>query len=272
VTGTVVADVTARGEGSGTRVHGIGLSGSGTSVTLLDVTARAEGSCEHNYGLKIESDANAIVRGGSFAAREASIYGYGIYNLDGTLEATGASASAEGPGTSRGLWNNATAVLRGGSFGARAGGSTACGIQNDGASAILEAESATAKGLDATSFSYGLRNTDGASATLHGGSFTAGGGSSGAYGVYSTGSGTVLRANGISAFGEGSAYSYGLYCPSSGSAYVTLSVLEGSYRSAYGNADTDITHSRLVDGDVSGTGTVCIAVSWGATWYENTCP
>jgi hypothetical protein len=274
VTGTLVADVTARVHGTVTWSQGMGLEGSGTSVTLLNVTAHAEGDCERSYGLKNELGATAIVRGGSFAARGASIFSFGIYNHDGsTLEATDVFALANSTATNYGLLNNATATLRGGSFAAH-GGNNALAIKNDGSDAILQAQSVTAEGLDGGLFSYGLWNAGGASATLHGGSFTARGGSTAARGLYSADSGSVLQAHGVSARAEGSASNYGLYCSSSGSAYVTLSVLEGSYRSVYGNASTEITHSRLIDGDVSGTGTTCIAVSWGAplAFYENTCP
>jgi hypothetical protein len=271
VSGTLVADVTAGGQGIATWGQGIGLYGSSTSVTLLDVTAHAECDCERNYGLRIESGATAIVEGGSFAARGASVFNFGIYNHDSTLEATDVFALAESDHTNWGLFSDATATLRGGTFAAH-GGNNASGIENEGSDAILEAQSVTAEGLDGGTFSYGLSNTDGGSATLHGGSFTARGGSSGTRGLYNSGTGSVLQANGVSALAEDGDYNYGLSCGSTGSAYVTLSVLEGSYKSAYGNANTQITHSRLVDGDVSGTGTTCIAVSWGTTWYENTCP
>jgi hypothetical protein len=82
----------------------------------------------------------------------------------------------------------------------------------------------------------------------------------------------VLQANGVSALAEDGTNNYGLSCGNSGSAYVALSVLEGSYKSVYGNANTEVTHCRLVDGDAGGTGTTCVAVSWGAAFYENTCP
>ena len=274
VTGTLLANVTVRGQGSGHWSQGITLEGSDTSATLLDVTAHAEGGSDYNYGLKIRSGATAILQGGSFTARGGSITAYAIYNHDAgnTLEATGVFALAENTtGGSRGLYNNAAATLRGGTFAAH-GGQIIYGIQNDdGSNAVLEAQSVTAEALDGTALSHGLNNAGGASATLHGGSFTAGGGSSAARGIYSSESGTVLQANGVSALAEDSGYNYGLDCGSTGSAYVTLSVLEGSYKSVYRNDNTEVTHSRLVDGDVSGSGT-CVAVSYGTTWYENTCP
>ena len=273
VTGTLVANVTARGQGTVTWSHGISLEGSGTSVTLLDVTAHAEGDCERSYGLKVELGATAIVRRGSFAARGATLLAFGIYNLDSTLEATDVFALAESIATNYGLINHATATLRGGTFAAH-GGNNAYGLKNDGNDAILEAQSVTAEGLDGSLFSYGLSNIGGASATLHGGSFTARGGSTSARGIYNEGSGTVLQAHGVSARAEDGTNNYGFSCGSTGSAYVTLSVLEGSYLSVYGNASTEVTHSRLVDGGVSGTGggPTCVAVSHGTDFYDEVCP
>ncbi len=275
VTGTLVADVTARGQGTADSSSGIRLDGASTRVRMLDVTAHAENASDRNYGLQIWGDSTAILEGGSFTA-SGGIDAQGISTYEGTLDATGVFALAENTtGNSIGLYiSQGTATLRGGSFAAH-GSDNVYGIANSGSMAVLAAESVTAEGLDAITHSYGLHNTFGASATLHGGSFTARGGSSAAHGIYSDSSGTVLRANGISALAEDADLNYGLICNGSASTYVTLSILEGSYFSVYGSpyddTETEITHSRLVDGPAGGS-TDCVAVSHGTVFGPDYCP
>ena len=270
VTETLVANVTARGQGSGNYVHGFRLRGSSTSVTLLDVTAVAEGIGNYNYGLYNSSGATAIIHGGSFTARQAGNTAYGIRNYDGSAEliATGATVLAENPGhQAMGLSNSEIAILHGGSFTAR-GGTGVFGIVN---SDHLEAQSVTAAGLEATSNSYGLWH-HGGTATLHGGSFTAQGGSGKARGVAVNDSGTELYAHGISALGEGSTENLGIDCGTDASVLVMNSVLEGSDRSAnLGTGTLTIILSSLLDGDVNGSAD-CLAVTYNGAFYENTCP
>jgi hypothetical protein len=273
VSGTLVTDVTARAQGTGYWVQGIRLVGSDTNVRLLDVTAHAEGGSDYNFGLGLEAGAAAVLQGGSFTVSGGQeAYAIDSPSTGNTLEATGIFALAENAASiSCGLENNGTATLHGGTFAAH-GGDQACGIYNGGIDASLEAESVTAEGLDATTVSRGLDNALGASATLHGGSFTARGAGSDAHGIANRGTGATLQATGISAVAKDASTNYGLYEFSSSvpSSQVTLSILEGSDNSVYGDNAT-ITHSRLVGGGVNGWST-CVAVSYGSDFYPDSCP
>jgi hypothetical protein len=273
VTGTLVADVTARAESTGSWSQGIALRGSDTSVRLVDVTARGEGGSDYNLGLRVETGAGAILQGGSFTAsggEEASAISISA-STGNTLEAAGVFALAENAtAVTCGLQNAGTATLRGGSFAAHGSGDVR-GISNLLSGAILEAESVTVEVRAATSMSTGLYNASGALATLRGGSFTARGGDI-ARGILNTGSGSVLQANGVAVLGADSAHNYGLYCDSAESTTVTLSLLEGSSKPVSCGAGTEITHSRLVGGPVS-TSVTCVAVSRGTTFSAGpACP
>jgi hypothetical protein len=210
VTRTLAAGVTARAQGSGTYNYTIFLTGSGTGVTLQQVTALGENGASANYGLYNFSGAAATLRGGSFTARGGTI-AYGIYNgvSGATLEAENVSALGEnGSSDNRGLSNYlGAATLRGGSYTGR-GGTEARGISTSGSGATLEAESVTALGNGNSS--YGLRNYDGAAATLRGGSFTGRGGMN-VGGIYNSGSGAMLETESVTALGEnGNSNNYGL--------------------------------------------------------------
>jgi hypothetical protein len=210
VTRTLAAGVTARAQGSGTYNYTIFLTGSGTGVTLQQVTALGENGASANYGLYNFSGAAATLRGGSFTARGGTI-AYGIYNgvSGATLEAENVSALGEnGSSDNRGLSNYlGAATLRGGSYTGR-GGTEARGISTSGSGATLEAESVTALGNGNSS--YGLRNYDGAAATLRGGAFTGRGGMN-VGGIYNSGSGAMLEAESVTALGEdGNSNNYGL--------------------------------------------------------------
>jgi hypothetical protein len=211
-TRTLVADVTARAEGGGTNNTAVALTGSGTGLTLQDVTALGENGSNGNYGLLNEAAAAATLLGGSFTAG-GGFYAGGIYNAgSATLEAAGVTTLAEdGSEYNYGLYNagGAAATLSGGSFTGR-GGNHARGLYNIDSGTTLEAKDVTALGKDGSGLNCGLRNFSGAFATLHGGSFTAQGGSD-PRGIDNAGSGTTLEAGGVTALGEnGSDYNYGL--------------------------------------------------------------
>jgi hypothetical protein len=226
VTRTLAAGVTARAQGSGTYNYTIFLTGSGTGVTLQQVTALGENGASANYGLYNFSGAAATLRGGSFTARGGTI-AYGIYNgvSGATLEAENVSALGEnGSSDNRGLSNYlGAATLRGGSYTGR-GGTEARGISTSGSGATLEAESVTALGNGNSS--YGLRNYDGAAATLRGGSFTGRGGMN-VGGIYNSGSGAMLETESVTALGEnGNSNNYGLSNSGNG---VTATLRGGSF-------------------------------------------
>jgi len=109
---------------------------------------------------------------------------------------------------------------------------------------------------------------DGGTVTLRGGAFVS------RSGLDATGIGNygTLVAQGITALGAGATNNYGLDHASTGSADVTQSVMEGATYSVYqGAGDITVSNTRLIDGATKGTIT-CVAVSYGSTWYENTCP
>jgi hypothetical protein len=211
VTRTLAADVTAQAQGGGTFNYAIFLTGSGTGVTLQQVTALGEDG-SYNHGLYNRNSATAALRGGSFTGR-GGISAFGIYNRDSgtTLEAESVIALGEnGTAANYGLNNylGAEVTLRGGSFTGR-GGPDARGISNHSSGSKLEAESVTALGENGSDYNYGLRNYDGAEATLRGGSFT-GCGVTNVYGIYNTDSDTTLEAESVTALGENGSNNYGL--------------------------------------------------------------
>ena len=270
VMGTLVADVEAQALQSGTNSHGCTLDGADTGVTLLDVTAHAQGGT-YNYALEVLDGATAILEGGSFTAGDGATRSYAIYSsgFGTTLEATDVRAVAENTsGGSRGLYNGGKATLRGGLYAAHAAG-TAYGIHNTGSYADLEAYSVTAEAIGVNQ-TYGLNNDGDASAKLHGGSFTARGGSYTA-GLYLSSTSNALVANGISALGEdATSLDYGVD-HNGGSCTITHSVLEGDYRSAYTNPGTlRLSHTRLL-GNVGGSPT-CLGVSTATDFYTEECP
>ncbi len=211
VTRALATDVTARVQGSGADNYAILLSGSGVGITLQQVTALAESASFANAGL-YNNGATAKLHGGSFTGR-AGTYAQGIYNLGvtTTLETENVTALGEnGSNMNFGLYNsNGTAKLRGGSFTARAG-SESYGIWNFSITATLETENVAALAESASFANVGLFN-DGATAKLHGGSFT---GRAGTYaqGIYNWGTTTTLETESISALAEnGSNMNFGLY-------------------------------------------------------------
>jgi hypothetical protein len=199
---------TARGGG---QAIGISSYSNGTTLEAEGITALGEDGSTENYGLYNHLGAAATLRGGSFTAREGT-YARGIQNQgsETMLETESVTALAEnGTSNSRGLSNSdsATATLHGGSFAGR-GGEYVSGIYNYSSGATLEAENVTALGENGT-YNYGLFDSDGAAATLSGGSFTGRGGT-GAFGIYNSAGGTTLEATGITALAENSSWSFGL--------------------------------------------------------------
>jgi hypothetical protein len=94
--GALVADVTARAQGSSDENYAALLTGSGTSVTLQAVIALGENGSDWNCGLSTRDGAAATLRGGSFTGRGGD-RAYGIHNGGSgtTLEAQGITALAE---------------------------------------------------------------------------------------------------------------------------------------------------------------------------------
>lgn len=276
--------------------------------TVLDaegVIVLAEEAVTATYGIYNVAGADVTLRGGSFTARggqEArAIHNGSIYGSAIDLTAQSITALAEGAGEANyGLYNpdRADVTLRGGSFTGR-GGRAAAGLYSSGSGSTLEAESVTAVGEFASgtgSKNYGLHNRSDAEATLRGGSFTALGGSDsdnyglmnesgtatlygGAFvardGLYATGVGSygALTAQSITALGVGATnFNYGLEHSGLDAADLTQSVFEGaSYSILRSSGDVLVSNSRLIDGATNGA-MKCLAVSYGNSWYEGSCP
>ena len=179
-------DLTMGNGGAGTYNVAL-LATDGTARTLVaDVTARAQGGGTYNYAIRLSGSGTGVMLQNVTALTEnGSDINCGLCNSNG-----------------------AAATLRGGSFTARGGGIT-YGILNSGSTTALEAESVTALGENGSG-NYGLYNHSGA-ATLHGGSFTARGGSD-ARGIYNRDGSATLEAESVIALGEnGTSDNYGLY-------------------------------------------------------------
>lgn len=265
------------GGSGGTNAIGIHSIGSAATLAADGVTALGQGGNSYSFGLHNESGATATLRGGSFTARGGPT-SCGIYSYaNGTiLVAEGVSALGEnGSGYNIGLENySATAALYGGTFTGR-GGSTTYGVYNFASGATLAGDDISALGENGVSANYGLDNYNSTSATLHGGEFTARGGSA-ARAVLNYGTGTTLVAEHIAAVGQGgSATNCGLDGEANTAATVTESTLEGASAAVVlmgtGGSIT-LSNSRLVGGAVIG-GVSCTLVSRGtAVNSGTTCP
>lgn len=268
----LVADVTAKAQGIGTHSRTICLWGNGTVATLQGVTALAENGNNNNWALTNYSSAQTTVRGGSFTGLGGS-QSVGIWNY-GTLPTIileNVTALGEGGSyVNRGFCNDGgDATLRGGSFTGRAAddGWEATGICNQ-STGILEAQSVTALGENGT-HNIGLAIFSVAAATVRNSSLIGRGGGT-AYGVLNENFAALEH---VTALGEdGGSNSYGLANTDSATTDATQCVLEGSTNSVFWNSGTvTVSNSRLVGGTVSGSVT-CVGVSYGATFYTNTCP
>jgi hypothetical protein len=144
------------------------------------------------------------------------------------------SLSENGADSNYGLYNygSAQVALDGGTFTGR-GGNNARGIyhMDTDSGATLEAESITALGEDAVDYNIGLICQFGAKTTLHGGTFTARGGTN-AWGICNWSSDSRLKAMNVTALGENATNSYGLV-----NYYGAEAMLQGGSFTAQGGAN-----------------------------------
>lgn len=183
---TSLRDLTLENDGAGEFNLALLATDGMTRTLLADVTARALGTGARDF---------AIMLGGS---------GTGI-----TMHQVSAQAE-NGSSRNFGLFVHSGSVvaLDGGSFRGR-GGEFAMGIVNADTGTTLKAENAHALGEIGSADNYGLYNINGATAVLHGGSFSGSGGNN-AFGIANNDSGTTLDAEGIIVLAEnGSTENYG---------------------------------------------------------------
>ncbi len=155
----------------------------GTTQTLVaDVTARAMGNGIHNCAILLDGNGTDLTLQNVTALAENGSYNFGLHNK-----------------------NDPIATLRGGSFTAR-GGIGSRGIHNT-LSATLKAENVIALAENGSIANYALGNTDGAMATICGGSFTGRGGNN-SRGFKNVGSGTILKVEGVTALVEDSLHNF----------------------------------------------------------------
>ena len=187
----------------GTFTYGIYSADSATDLDAAGVTALGEDGSSINRGMLNVDGATATLRGGIFTGRGGSS-AQGIYNgaSDSTLVAESVVALGESGDSNLGIYvyTGATAMLQGGSFTGR-GGTYSYGMFALGSGTRLVAESVAALGEDGSSANYGLRNVNGATATLRSGSVVGRGGGY-TVGIWNTESGTTLSAEGASVLGD----------------------------------------------------------------------
>ena len=165
---TSLRDLTIGNVGTGDRNTAL-LATVGVSGTLVaDVTVQAQGIYTDNIAIFQSGIGTEIMLQEVTALAENGERNYGLLHYDG-----------------------ATAILHGGSFTGR-GGTRTRGIQLRGSGTTLVAKNVTALAEDASLDNYSLYNHNGAMVTLHGGDFTARGGSGNAWGIYNRDSGTTL--------------------------------------------------------------------------------
>jgi hypothetical protein len=211
MTRTLAADVTAWAVGGGVSNLSIGLTGSGTGVTLQQVTALAENASNTNIGLFASDGADAVLRGGTFTARGGDRAWAAFASQSGTtLEAGDVSMLAENASnnnTAMYPYDGAEVVLRGGDFTARGGLQT--NAVGDQLNSMVTAYDITALAEDGVT-NYGLGAYDGASTTVRGATVIARGGEAN-YAVNCTFNGATLAAESVTALAEGgSLLNYGL--------------------------------------------------------------
>ncbi len=269
-------DLTVGNSGTGERNVAL-LTSPGTTQTLVaDVTARAQGSGTHYFALfLLRGGASVKLRGGFFIARGGGGQCFTIYTETlSELDAEGITVLAENCDLdNHGLRTQGSVTLRGGSFTGR-GGATTLGIYSDNFS-TMEAESVTALGENGSNYSIGLLNGPNAVTTLRGGSFIGREGIT-ASGIDNGGDlAPMLKVEHITALGENGSSNYGIRNTNSGNsatAWVTQSILEGTTNSIiHSGGVITVSNSRLVGGATSGTVT-CVGVSRGATFNISTCP
>lgn len=275
-------------------VHGGSFTGHGgdysfgivnVSNAILEATG-ANGSANDGvndtFGLYNLTASQATLHGGSFTGRGGD-EAYGIYSKEsGTiLEAESVTAlGEEGTTSTKGLYNeDAAAILHGGSFTGR-GARNPRGIVNEGSNAELEAQSITVLAVLAEDsfiarYAYALLNQQDASATLHGGSFTADASNvstSKAIGIYNLNS-TILAAQRVTVVGERSSDNYGLYSFNAPATVDSSQLFGDTNQALYQQGDTVQLGVTQVDGGatrVSGTLT-CFQV-YDENYSAYTCP
>jgi hypothetical protein len=161
------------------------LQGAGQGATVISSTA-SSGFPPSQATLKLASDTSL---------RDLTVGNGGASEYNVALLATA--------GTTRTLVADVTARAQG-------GGSTNYALFLRGSGTGVTLQQVTALAENGSSYNFGLRNSDGAAATLCGGSFTARGGTN-TRGIYNYGSGTTLEAESVTALGEnGTGTNYGL--------------------------------------------------------------
>jgi hypothetical protein len=219
--------ITCRG---GENARGIENTGSVTTLEARDLTVLSEDGTNENVGLYNDLGAAAALRAISITVRGGT-YAWAILN-DGSgtaLQAGGVTALAEDASDdNHGLHNDngAAATLRGGSF-TGSGGYYAHGILSTGSGTTLDALGIAALGENSFQDCSGLRNTVGAAAALHGGSFSASGPNCSGHGMYNAGA--TLEAEKVTALGGDHSSSCGVH--NSGG---DLVLRGGSFTGGYG--------------------------------------
>jgi hypothetical protein len=179
-----------------------------SDTSLRDLTISNSGAGDSNTALLATAGiTRALVADVAARALGSGMSNYTIV-LSGVVRLHRVSALAEnGYATNAGLvdLNGAAAVLRGGDFTGRGGGYGG-GIFTTGSGTTLEAIDISVLGEDGSSNNYGLYNTSGVTATLHGGDFIGRGGTE-AYGIYNRVG--MLEADGVTALGENGSSSRG---------------------------------------------------------------
>jgi hypothetical protein len=235
VTQTLVAEVSARAQGHAAEnyaVHVMGIGSGYINLTLQNVNALAENATDLNVGLRNYYHSTLTLRGGTFVARGGGS-AYGITNAadDTLLQAENVIALAENADYNYGLVNGEAVVsLQGGSFTAR-GGIETRGIYNYTWS-DLQAEGVVVLAEGGSDHNRGLENSM-AEATLHGGAFTARGGTE-ARAICNRRNTAELQAIGVTALAQDSTSNYGLY-----NADEAAATLEGGAFTAQGGTSAD---------------------------------
>jgi hypothetical protein len=238
----------------------------------VDVTVLGAGASGANYGLHNDV-ATATLHGGNFTGRGgASARGIQNYRKGAVLVACSISVLAEHADvTNYGFSNvSAQATLRGGSFTGR-GGTTARGMGNEGSDSMLVAEGVSALGKGATANNYGLENTSGGSATLHGGAFV--GEEHVTRGIYNHGNDAMLTARRVTAEGRYGVTDHGMFNGSAAVATVDSSQLIGEDYGLYqsgGRAEVGV--SLLHNGVQQTGGTLTCFQVYDETYGSYTCP
>jgi len=224
----LVADVTARAEGTSDRNWAIVLNGTDLEVLLQDVTAAARQGVTSTMGLMSVGGAMVSVRGGVFSASGGGGSTYGIFvgGAGTTLGAEGVTAlGAEGSLYNYGLGNydGGDVTLRGGHYTGR-GGLDAHGVSSARSSAMF-VDAVTTLAEDASAWNYALDNYKGSTMVVHGGSYTAQNGEN-TIGISNEADGATIEIVGATAVGRyGSEWNWGIHNADGGQA----KVVGGSY-------------------------------------------